>query len=93
MRDLTAHKFLSIKNNINGVDGINVIIETNIKNSRTRFLIPRAKLAFAKLKKAFKSTPMLFYFDPEYYIRIKTDVLGYAIDKIVNQLILNDVGQ
>ena len=41
----------------------------NIKaNSRTDFLILRAKKAFTHLQKAFTKAPILKYFDPEHYI-------------------------
>lgn len=38
------------------------------KRPETGFLIPRAKLAFVKLKQAFIKAIILYYYDPEYHI-------------------------
>ena len=40
------------------------------------FFIPRARLAFTKLRQAFLKGPILYYFDLEYHIQIERDVLG-----------------
>ena len=52
----------------------------------SNFLIPGAKLAFIKLKQTFLKAPILHHFDPERHIRIETDVSGYAISVVLNQL-------
>ena len=57
------------------------------------FFIPGAKLAFTKLKQAFFKAPILHHFNLERYIRIETDVLGYIISGVLNQLTSNDLGQ
>ena len=48
------------------------------------FLIPRAKLAFTKLRKAFFKVLILYHFNPECHIQIETDVSGYAIGGVLN---------
>ena len=57
------------------------------------FLTFGAKLAFTKLKHAFVKALILYHFDPEYYIRIETDVSGYVIGGVLGQLTLDDLGQ
>ena len=52
------------------------------------FLIPGVKLAFIELRQAFLKAPILHHFDSERHIWIKTDVSGYAIDKVLSQLTL-----
>ena len=57
------------------------------------FLIPGAKLAFTKLTQAFFKALILYHFNSERYIQIETDVSGYAISEVLNQLILDDLGR
>ena len=57
------------------------------------FFTSRAILAFTKLKQAFVKAPIFYYFDPERHIRIKTNVSGYAIDKVLSQLTSDNLGQ
>ena len=56
------------------------------------FLTSRAKLVFTKLRQVFFKAPILHYFDLERYIRIETDASGYAINKVLYQLTLDDLG-
>lgn len=51
------------------------------KEPGTGFFTPGAKLAFAKLRQAFMKTLILYHFNLEYHIEIKTDELGYTIDE------------
>ena len=51
------------------------------------------KRAFNQLRQAFNKAPILRYFDPECYIRIETDVSGYAIGGILSQPTLDNLGQ
>ncbi len=53
------------------------------------YLTPKAKKAFIYLQKFFTKTPIFRYYDSEYYIRIETDVLGYAIGRVLNQMTSN----
>ena len=65
----------------------------NLTNSdatedRPKFLTPDARTAFNRLRLAFTEAPILWHFDPECYIWIETDALGYAIGGVLSQLIL-----
>ena len=53
------------------------------------FLTPNAKKTFNHLKQAFVKALILLYFDPECYIWIKTNILGYILDGILSLLNLN----
>ena len=53
---------------------------------RSKFLISNAKTAFNYLWLTFIKALILQYFYLEYNILIETDALGYAIDRILNQL-------
>ena len=57
------------------------------------FFISRARLAFIKLRQIFIKTLILYHFDPERYIRVQTDVLGYAIIEVLSQLTLDNLGR
>lgn len=46
------------------------------------YFIPKARLAFTKLKQIFTKASILYYFEANYYIYIKIDISGYAIKKI-----------
>ena len=63
------------------------------KTIRLDFLTPGARLAFTKLRQAFVKASILYHFNPKYHIQIKTNVLGYAIGGVLNQLTLDDLGQ
>ena len=52
------------------------------KMVRSDFFTPKAKLAFIKLRQAILKALILYHFDPEHHIQIKTDALGYAIGKV-----------
>ena len=51
------------------------------------FLAPNAREAFNQLWQANIEAPILRHFDPECYIRIKTNAPGYAIERVLSQLI------
>ena len=53
------------------------------------FLTPNATKAFNHLRLAFIKAPILQYFDLESHIQIETNLLGYAIDKVLSQLNLD----
>ena len=61
-----------------------IIKKSQSKNSNTAigYLTLKARIAFIQFKKVFNKAPILWYFDPEYYIRIKTSMSDYAIDKV-----------
>ena len=52
----------------------------------TGYLTPKAREAFTQLRQAFTKAPILRHFDPECYIWIKTNILGYAIEEVLSQL-------
>ena len=55
------------------------------------FFTFKAKLPFIKLRQVFFKARILYHFNLERYIWIKTDVLGYAIGGIFSQLILDNL--
>lgn len=55
------------------------------------FFIFKARNDFIKLRQAFVKSLILNYFDPEHYIKIKTDVFSFAIGEIFSQLTLNNL--
>ena len=61
-------------------------------NGATGYLTPECRLAFTQLKKAFTKAPILWHFDLECHIRIETNASGYAIDGVLNQLTLDNLG-
>ena len=62
----------------------------NIRATRKpNFLIFDIKKTFNHLQLAFIKAPILQYFDLESHIWIETNILGYAINKVLNQLNLN----
>ena len=54
-----------------------------------KFLTSEVKEVFNCLKQAFIKVPILWYFDPECHIRIKTDALSYVIEEVLSQLTPN----
>ena len=58
----------------------------NAKNNGLGFLTPKARAAFNYLQVAFTKAPILWHFDPECHIRIKTDVSGYTIGGVQSRL-------
>ena len=53
---------------------------------RPKFLTPNTRTAFNRLQLALTEAPILWYFDAECHILIKTDALGYVINRVLNQL-------
>ena len=50
------------------------------------FLIPEVRSTFNRLWLAFTKAPILWHFNPEYYIWIETDALGYVIGGVLSEL-------
>ena len=69
------------------------ISKTNNVGQSGMLFIADARRAFTKLRQVFVEAPILNHFDPEHYIRMEIDVLGYAIGSILSQLILDYSGQ
>lgn len=51
---------------------------------RAGFLTVGAKIIFAQLKKAFIEALILYYFEPDWYIKIKTNIIRYVIKNVLN---------
>ena len=51
------------------------------------FLTLEARSAFNRLRLAFTKAPILWHFDPECHIWIKTDASGYVIGGVLSQLV------
>ena len=66
-------------------------LETTI--GATAYLISNAKKAFTQLRQAFTKALILCHFDLECNIRIETNAFGHAIDRVLSQLTLNNLGQ
>ena len=60
--------------------------------TRLNFLTPEARLVFTKLRQVFVKALIFHYFDPERHIRVETDVSGYTIGEVLNQLTLDNLG-
>ena len=56
------------------------------------FLTLGTRLVFTKLRQAFIKTLILNYLDPERYIQVELNESSYAIDGVLNQLTLDDLG-
>ena len=56
------------------------------KDSGPNFLILEARSAFNHLRLTFTKASILWHFDPECHIRIKTNTLDYAIRGVLSQL-------
>ena len=57
-----------------------------VTESGPSFLTPEARSTFNRLRLAFTKALILWHFDPQFYIRIETDALGYAINDVLSQL-------
>ncbi len=56
------------------------------KSFRADFLTFKTKETFIYLQKAFIKVLILYYFDMKRHICIKTDILRYAISKVLSQI-------
>ena len=68
---------------------------SNFQNIEVKpgFFIFKATLAFTKLRQVFIKAPIFHYFDSKCHIWIKTNVSKYVINRILSQLILNDLSE
>lgn len=57
-----------MKDSIYRVGDGKIIVEANGKESKTRFFIFRARLAYAKLRQAFNTALILHHFYSKYHI-------------------------
>lgn len=70
-----------------------MIVKAKSKKSKTRFCTLRASLTFAKLRQAFRTTPILRLFVLRCHIWIETNISSCAINKIFIQLSLYNFNQ
>ena len=66
---------------------------SKFKKTESGFLISEVRMAFTELRLTFIKALILHHFDTEHYIRVETDVSGYAIGRILSQLTSDDLGQ
>lgn len=59
------------------------------KSSQTDFFTFKTREAFIYLQKTFTKVSILSYFNPEYQIQIKTNILEYAIGGVFSQINLS----
>ena len=67
-------------------------IVSNFAKIISNYLTPDTKRAFDQWRQAFTETPIFQHFDLEQYIRVETDVSGYAIGRVLSEL-TNNGGQ
>ena len=63
------------------------------KTIRLNFFTLGVRLVFTKLRQAFIKAPIFHHFDLKHHIQVETDVSGYAIDRVLSQLTLDNLGQ
>lgn len=70
------------------IDNKNVNLSSNIKkmNFKIGFFIFKAKLVFTQLRKMFTKALILYHFNLQRYIQLKTEALGYTIGKALSQM-------
>ena len=61
-------------------------------NTAIGYLTLDAKRAFTQLSQAFTIAPIFQHFDSECHIRIETNASNYAINGILSQLTLDNLG-
>ena len=58
------------------------------------FVTPKSRLYFSELRRTFIETVTLYYFDQDCYIsNIKTNISGYTISEVFNQLTFDNLGR
>ena len=81
---------------VSGSDRKDKTVERSLSknlNGATGYLTLNARQAFTQLKQVFTKASILRHFDLEYHIQIETDVSSYAINRVLSQLTLDDLGQ
>lgn len=89
--DTSRKKLIKSKSQIK-----NMQLGNKNNTNKPKFLTYEAREAFNRLSQAFIKAPIFQYFNPECYIRIKTDISDYSIREVLsqltsNQLILDDI--
>ena len=55
-------------------------------NGTVEYLTPKARWSFTQLRKIFIKALIFQHFDQKCYIWIETDISGYSIGRVLNQL-------
>ena len=78
-----------------GDDEVGTKVQKSFKFKKTKsdFLIPGARNTFTKLRQAYIKVLIFHHFDPECYIRVKTNASGYAIGRVFSQLTSKNLDQ
>lgn len=63
------------------------------KKLKIDFVISITRLILTKLRQVFIKSLIFSYFDLNYYIQIKTDILSYVISGVLNQLTVENLDQ
>ena len=66
---------------------------SNSKNMEVKpsFFTFKARLAFTKLRQIFVKALIFYYFNPKCHIQIEINISKYAINRILSQLILDNL--
>ena len=75
-----------------GPTGADYPSSDQVSHAVSNYLTPDAKKAFDQLRQAFTEAPIFQHFNPKRYIRVETDVSGYAIGGVLSQL-TNNLGE
>ena len=77
-----------VKDNEVEKKGQNLFKSKNLSKSKktvgSDFLTPKTRLAFTKLRQPFVKALILHHFNPEYYIWVDTNELGYTISEVIS---------
>ena len=81
-----------------GVDSKNVMVKRSPLTSKNLngaigYLTPNVKQGFTQLRQAFIKASIFQHFDPECYIQIEIDASSYAVDRVLSQLTLDNLGR
>lgn len=91
--EINKNKFV-IKKNRSRISKYKILVKLNnydflfksknisLKIIRLRFQIVEARLVFIKLRQIFVKASIFHYYNPEYYIYIKINLSGYAMNEV-----------
>ena len=49
-------------------------------------------MVFIELRQVFVKAPIFYHFEPKRHIRVETDISGYIVGEVFNQLTLDNLG-
>ena len=62
------------------------------QDSKSDFYTSGTRQTFTELRQAFIEVSILHHFNPNYHIRIETDISSYTIGEVFNQLTSDNLG-